>query len=505
MGAVRCSRHRREKAEIRKMAALFKQSRREEMMPANKRQNHARRHAGLILALFGLISAATLATGPIRPASAQEVARGWTRTGNLNTPRSGHTATRLSDGKVLVAGGTSFSGDRVHFLDSVELYDPVTRKWNATGSLNVPHAGHTATLLKDGKVLIAGGTDDLDRNLNTVELYDPQTGTWSITGSLNAVRGGHKAILLNNGKVLVAAGIEKTGFDDYINLDTAELYDPDTGTWRVTGSLNNAAEYNSAILLQNGKVLLLGGSTAELYDSDTGTWSSVSIPIGSIGFLHTATLLPDGRVLVVGGSYIDGLIKTVQLYDPDTGAWSSTGKLKRARFGHTATILPDGKVLVAGGYGLNVSGGSRSQVTLDSSELYDPDTGKWSFTDNLNTPRAHHTATLLTDGNALLVGGFDGSSIGGIKSVELGKFAAVPPRIISASIAGKRLIIAGENFDDGAVILINGEQQKTRNDDQNPQTTLIGKKAGKKIKVGDRIQVRNPDSTISEEFVFAGS
>jgi hypothetical protein len=135
-------------------------------------------------------------------------------------------------------------------------------------------------------------------------------------------------------------------------------------------------------------------------------------------------------------------------------------------------------------------------------ELYDPNTGTWSFTSNLNTPRAYHTAALLPDGNALLAGGLDGSSISGLKSVELGKFAAVPPRIIMASVSGKQLIIAGENFDDGAAILINGEKQKTRNDDQNPQTTLIGKKAGKRVKPGDRVQVRNPDGTISEAFTF---
>jgi N-acetylneuraminic acid mutarotase len=370
----------------------------------------------------------------------------------------------------------------------------------------VPRTGHTATLLKDGKVLIVGGADgrNLLSSLNSAELYDPQTETWSATGSLNAPRGGHWATLLKNGKVLVAAGIEITGFDEYINLDTAELYDPDTGTWSVTGSLNIAAEYNSATLLQNGKVLLLGGASAELYDPDTGMWSSVGIPVGSIGFLHTATLLPDGRVLIVGGTYIDGPIKAAQFYDPDTGAWSITGKLKRARFLHTATLLPDGKVLVAGGDGHSVSGGVPSIVTLNSSELYDPDTGKWSFTDNLNTPRSSHRAILLSDGKVLLVGGFDGSSIGGISSVELGKFAAVPPRIIMASVSGKKLIIAGENFDDGAVILINGEKQKTRNDDQNPQTTLIGKKAGKKIKQGDKLQVRNPDGTISQEFTFTG-
>jgi len=468
-----------------------------------KQRNRFRHHPGLILALVALIGA-TMVTIPIQPASAETVAGGWSFTGSLNIGRYNHTATLLSDGKVLVAGGNGFSGGHNRILDSAELYDPVTEKWNATGRLNVPRTGHTATLLKHGRVLITGGFDgrDLDSTLNSAELYDPVTGTWSITGSLNAPRIYHTATLLNNGKVLVAAGIEITGFEEYIMLDTAELYDPDTGTWSFTGNPNIAAYYSSATLLQNGKVLLLEPNSAGLYDSDTRMWSSVGIPFGSIGFRHTATLLPDGKVLIVGGDF-EGPLKSAQLYDPDTEEFTSTGNLNRARFDHAATLLPDGKVLVAGGNGLIGSGGIFSYVFLDSTELYDPATGTWSFVADLNTPRAYHTVTLLPDGLALLVGGLDGFS-NGINSAEIGDFVAVPPRIITASVSGKKLIVVGEKFEIGAVILINGEKQKTRNDDQNPQTTLIGKKAGKKIKPGDKLQVRNPDGKISEEFIFSG-
>jgi N-acetylneuraminic acid mutarotase len=474
------------------------------MMHANKQQNHARRHVGLVLALVGLISAATLVTGPIRPASAQADARSWSYTGSLNTPRYFHTATLLPDGKILVAGGTSFSG----IVDSAELYDPVTGKWNDTGRLNVPRTGHTATLLKDGKVLIVGGS------LNSAELYDPKEGKWSATGSLNAARYGHTATLLENGKVLVAGGGEIIDWDETIPLNTAELYDPDTGTWSFTGNLHTAVESHTATLLQNGKVLVLRGrgGSAELYDPDTGTWSTIGSLSRNTGFGHTATLLPDGRILIVGGivegivggEYNDRLFNPAELYDPSTGTWSSTGPLNRARFSHTATLLPNGKVLVAGGIRFRVSGGITFQVNVAKSELYDPETGTWSVTGNLNTPRNHHTATLLPDGKALLVGGLDGSSIVGLLSAELGNFAAVPPTIIMASVAGKKLIVVGENFNPDAVILLNGEEQKTRNDDQNPQTTLIGKNAGKKIKPGDRVQVRNPDGTLSEQFTFTG-
>jgi N-acetylneuraminic acid mutarotase len=202
------------------------------------------------------------------------------------------------------------------------------------------------------------------------------------------------------------------------------------------------------------------------------------------------------------------------LYDPDTGAWSSTGDLNETRFNHTATLLPDGKVLVSGGMARHPRQDNRDSGigSLRSSELYDPDKGTWTFAGSLKTRRFYHTATLLPDGIPLIVGGFSQDppqwwSVVALDSVELGNTiaAVTPPKITMASVAGKKLIVVGENFYPDSVILINGEEQKTRNDDQNPGTTLIGKKAGKKIKPGDRLQVRNPDDIPSEEFIFTGS
>jgi len=306
-------------------------------------------------------------------------------------------------------------------------------------------------------VIVGGYGSDLG-----AELYDPQNERWSVTGGLNTPRLYHTATLLKNGKVLVVGPADAFFGGEADPLDTAELYDPDTGVWSFTGNLNTALDSHTATLLQNGKVLVLAGSSAELYD-------------------------------------------------PDTGEWSSTGHLNRPRYSHTATLLPSGKVLVAGGWSL-VANEFGYNFTLRSSELYDPDTETWSFAGDFNTARGNHTATLLPDGKPLLVGGNwfpgDGSTRSRVlASVELGNtFAAVmPPKITMASVAGKKLIVAGENFNPDAVIMINGEEQKTRNDDQNPQPTLIGKKAGKKIRPGDRLQVRNPDGTLSEEFIFTGS
>ena len=305
----------------------------------------------LILALLGLVGVATFALEPVALA---QVNPSWIATGNLNIPRYGHTATLLRNGKVLVVGGWNGNFNSVpNFLNSAELYDPVTGAWTVTGSLNTPLYLHTATLLANGKVLVVGGA--------SAELYDPTTGTWSITGSLNIARYLPTATLLQNDKVLVAGG---TGGDS-----RAELYDPATGTWSVTGGLLTDRYGQTATLLQNGQVLVAGGwveevistslASAELYDPVTGTWS-VTGNLNASRLLHTATLLPDGRVLIAAG-YTDNWVpsnggfaasptslNSAELYDPATGTWSVTASLNTRLSGHTATLLPNGKVLVAG-------------------------------------------------------------------------------------------------------------------------------------------------------------
>ena len=447
------------------------------------------------LALVGLISLAALAVEPIALAHPQEVQGSWIFTGNLNTARDGHTATLLQNGKLLIAGGGG--------TKSAEVYDPVTETWSRVGNLNSIRSGHTATLLSNGKVLVAGGYKAGSGALSSAELYDPDTDAWSPTSNLNTARFGHTATLLQDGKLLVVGG--DTGsidlFADDIPIDTAEMYDPDTGRWSFTGKV--VRDNHTATLLQSGKVLVAGGGDpAELYDPGTGTWSSAG-DINGYRYGHTATLLPDGRVLVAGGAGGGGIFRAAAVYDPDTGTWSNTGNLNTARFYHTATLLPDGKVLVAGGVG--------TRSPLVSSELYDPDTGTWSFTSNLNTARSAHTATLLPDGKVLVAGGgsnsFTNATI--LDSVELGfNFSPVDiptPAIIIASPRGRRLFVLGENFDLGAVILLNGEEQQTINDGRDSEFSLIGRKVGQKIKPGDKLQVRNTNGVLSQEFTFTGS
>jgi len=334
----------------------------------------------------------------------------WTATGSLTTTRIDHTATLLSNGKVLVAGG--FVGTLPNpVLASAELYDPATGAWSATGSMVHPRHLHTATLLHDGRVLVAGGAGPDGNQQQSSELYDPAKGTWTATGNLNFARQDHTATLLPNGmdrKVLVAGGSGPSGL-----LASAELYDPATGRWTVTGSMHTARQDQAATLLATGKVLVAGGvgptpgllASAELFDPATGTWSATgSLNTARIG--HTATVLEGGNVLVAGGSDGSNILASAELYNPATGAWSATGSLNTARAFHTATLLPNhgGQVLVAGGFG------GQQAFALASAEAYLPKTGTWTRQGSMITGRNSHTATFLPDGRVLVAGGTDSNN-----------------------------------------------------------------------------------------------
>ncbi len=193
---------------------------------------------------------------------------------------------------------------------------------------------HTATVLSDGRVLIAGGVDmDIPEVLVSAELYDAATGTFSPTGPMATARAGHTATLLSDGRVLIAGGRNLDGGRDWIALSSAELYDPATGTFSPTGPMATARTGHTATLLSDGRVLIAGGdaggdvvTTAELYDPKTGTFS----PTGSLATareLHTATLLSDGRVLIAGGSDGSRDLASAELYDAKTGAFSPTGSM----------------------------------------------------------------------------------------------------------------------------------------------------------------------------------
>ena len=345
----------------------------------------------------------------------QSHAAAFTNTGPLSGARAGHTATLLPNGKVLVVGGYNGT-DR---LASSELYDPATGTWNATGPLTTRRTGHTATLLPNGLVLVAGGGVG-GIGTASCELYDPSSGTWADTGSLVTARVRQTATLLLNGKVLITGGSPDAGIT---SLSSAELYDPATGKWTATGSMSTARDLDTATLLLNGKVLVTGGagngddyplfSSAELFDPATGTWT----PTGSMVTARVnqaATLLPDGRVLVTGGNNGVEVFSSAELYDPASGIWQTTSAMIGPHTAHTATLLPDGKVLVAAGYD-NI----QFIAPTSSAGMYDWSSGTWTATDLLNAARSWPTATLLPSGKVLIAGGYDIGAAVWLSSAEL--------------------------------------------------------------------------------------
>jgi N-acetylneuraminic acid mutarotase len=373
--------------------------------------------AGLVL-VFGATSAVggdnavaeLSASGP-----AQATGGTWTVTGDLHAPRADHTATLLPDGKVLVAGG---GNDDVN-MASAQLYHPAIGMWERIGNMNHRRRRHTATLLRNGQVLVTCGTP-CGANCppgprGSAELYDPIARTWTDTGRLPIALWYHTATLLPNGQVLVAGGIAGDIQNPGENQTGAELYDPATGIWTATGSMSVAHSHHTATLLPSGQVLVAGGYSgsnalsAELYDPATGVWTATrNLPIGR--WDHTATLLPNGQVLVVGGVGNNfSSIASAELYDPATRSWTETGSMVHERSSHTATLLSNGQVLVAGGEGVCCP-----FPFWTSAELYDPATGTWTETGSMATGRYLHTATLLPNGQVLVAGG--GNFPGGILS-----------------------------------------------------------------------------------------
>ena len=360
----------------------------------------------------------------VAAASARAQADTFVATGNLVTsPRYQHTATLLSNGTVLITGGLTASATTpatISTLASAELYDPTTLAFAATGNMTTSRQSHTATLLSNGNVLISGGSNT-GPEFASAELYDPTTGAFTATGSMSTGRAAHTATLLSNGKVLIAGGYDSSGTPS----TSAELYDATTGVFTPTGSMSTARQAHTATLLGNGKVLIAGGgnstsgelASAELYDPSTGTFSTTG-SMTDPRYSHTATLLNTGKVLVAGGYGLmptcstSPVLNSAELYDPTTGTFTATGSMNTPRFNHTATLLNNNIVLAAAGdrgpiYNLECNPLVADPHILPSADLYDPVAGTFSHADDLIAERELHTATLLNDGTVLIAGGSD--------------------------------------------------------------------------------------------------
>jgi WD40 repeat protein len=382
---------------------------------------------GLSLSSDGVLSGKPTATGGfpitvmVQDSAGQNAApqiftvevtsHGFAMTGSMNSERISHTATLLNDGTVLIVGGQDNTGTPVA---SSELYAPASGTFAVSGALGTARYFHSSALLGTGKVLVAGGDDISGNAIASAELYDPAAKTFTALGNMGSARDSFTATVLSNGKVLLAGGGNTNGIQA-----TAELFDPSAGTFSATGSMNSARAAHTATLLNSGKVLVSGGidnngnvlDTAELYDPVSGTFTLNTGNMTDQRYTHTATLLGDGKVLITGGTdATNSSVSSAELYDPNTAAFTVAGSMSTARSAHRAILLNDGTVLVEGGTDEN-------GAPLVAAEIYDSATGMFALTGSLQSPRFRHTATLLNTGTVLVTGG--ANTIGTLASAEL--------------------------------------------------------------------------------------
>ncbi len=371
----------------------------------------------------------------------------WAATGPLNHPRYGHSATLLPDGKVAVIGGRGIP----RTLNQVEIYDPSSGTWSVSSALlATPRKFHTATLLADGRVVIVGGSNLGNAPIASVEIFSSSSPAWSATGSMGTTRGYAPSVTLPDGKILVTGGYNGS------ELTTADLYNPATGSWSSAGTMVSGHTEGTATLLPNGRVLLAGhrepgsGQNSELYDPAAGTWTALpNMPSSRIR--HTATLLVSGKVLITGGGLPSGLAASL-LFDPDTNSWSTSGSLATGRLWHTATALPNGKVLATGGTS------DFAMESFGSCELYDPAAGTWSTVNAMLETRQRHSSTLLSNGKVLVVGGLHMG--GGFTATPRATAELYDPATgtwsSTGSLAAARYDHRAELLPDGRVIVAGG-------------------------------------------------
>jgi uncharacterized protein (TIGR03437 family) len=283
----------------------------------------------------------------------------WTRIANMNFPRIDHTLTVLENGahdnkfagEVLVIGGRGLRHGEFSSR-TAEIYDLSTNTWRHTANPNSAHALHSATRLTDGRILVVGGMDERRRTYGAVESYDPNADKWTTLASLQTPRAGHQAFLLDNSRVLIIGGSNDSGA-----LSSIEIYDPQTNLWSSGGFLNVSRTGHTATRLNDGRILIVGGesaaaqTSAEIYDPRTGRSSLTAEPNAPRRF-HSSTLLDDGSVLITGGLSIDGKLSVgSEIFNPTTNRWASASDLSEPRAGHLVVLLPDGRIMSFGGVG----------------------------------------------------------------------------------------------------------------------------------------------------------
>jgi N-acetylneuraminic acid mutarotase len=367
--------------------------------------------------------------------AALPVVGSWATTGSMAVARGqGFTLTRLGDGRILVAGGLTGPNTAT---ETAEIYDPSTGVWTPTGEMLDARSRHTAVLLANGKVMVIGGLLSSTGQASALtEVYDPAIGSWSAGPSMHVPRHNFTATRLNDGRILVTGGVTVSGQPGAGNIvtKTTEIFDPGTGVWSRAASMANQRYVHRASLLQDGRVLVTGGSgvtihcmmrdTAEVYDPSFDEWAGVA-SMTVARSTHLSRTLPNGEVLVAGGWSLpvagcgkDAVLETgtdvSELFDPGTGSWSASGNLAARRGNmHDAQLL-DGRVLVASG---RVESPGQGTVLTAAAELYDPASGAWSSAGSMSSARSGHVLVTLANGGVLVAGGANRS--GPLASVEI--------------------------------------------------------------------------------------
>lgn len=349
-----------------------------------------------IVALLTLVVAAATVARSMSVDPAQATPDSWWPAAGLTEARDCQSATLLTTGQVLVAGGFG--------LNTAELYEPTTDTWTPTASMMDVRTCHTASRLLDGRVLVVGGTPDNVSAVAGAEVYDPTPEAWSQVGSLPSGRWAHTATVLNDGRVLITGGFshQAPGQSD------AYLFDPSDDSWLTLPSMTHARQSHSATLLNDGRVLVVGGHNgtsyvgqSEIFNPTTGTWSlagSLATPRNS----HFAAKLFNGKILIAGGYGCNsgcGTLESSELYDIATDSFSPTGSLGSPRYAHSGATLQSGEVIVSGGW---------SSILLQprtSTELYSPQSGMWIPAAAMAVARTDHEITPLLDGRLLVTGG----------------------------------------------------------------------------------------------------
>ncbi len=363
-------------------------------------------------------------------------------TGSMTVPRLRHTATLLPNGKVLIAGGVVSCQVPPSCIgaDSAELYDPVTGTFASTGAMNTLHATG-GVLLPDGRVLFSGS--DVSGTVFSVETYDPSSGLFNVVGRPATLTSFTAATLLNDGRVLLIGRVGTS----VPEISGAELYDPAAGTFTPVANWPEQLGSFIAVLFDARVLFESDDAGPQLYDPVTGAFdlfmgpvnTAQSPPPGS----YAVSLLASGRVLFAGGSSdSSGALSSAELYDPATGTFAATGRMATAKAIPTATLLSDGTVLISGGLAqgdATKAGSGPVDFATASAELYDPADGRFTTTAGMTTPHYNHRQVLLNNGQVLITGGVDvysPPSINAVSTAELFTPAVLIPAPSLFSLSG---------------------------------------------------------------------